>query len=75
MSTVSLTPEPIFFWKPDEENGWLGQWYPSPFTVKAPDGTENGPETGYVNCEQYEPHLTLPFSFHPVHKVPKPCVE
>ncbi|KAM5531191.1 hypothetical protein V8D89_015161 [Ganoderma adspersum] len=24
----------VFFWKPDGPNGWAGQWYPSPFTVR-----------------------------------------
>lgn len=22
---------PVYFWKPDQGNGFLGQWYPSPF--------------------------------------------
>ncbi|PGH28478.1 hypothetical protein GX50_08779 [[Emmonsia] crescens] len=24
--------EPVYFWKPESENGYLGQWYPSEFT-------------------------------------------
>jgi len=24
--------EPVYFWKPHEENGYLGQWYDSPWT-------------------------------------------
>ncbi|EPQ55536.1 DUF1768-domain-containing protein [Gloeophyllum trabeum ATCC 11539] len=23
----------VFFWKPEQPNGWASQWYPSPFTV------------------------------------------
>ncbi|KAH6909508.1 hypothetical protein BKA70DRAFT_1474440 [Coprinopsis sp. MPI-PUGE-AT-0042] len=23
----------VFFWKPNETNGWASQWYPSPFTA------------------------------------------
>ncbi|KAI8936923.1 hypothetical protein NX059_006153 [Plenodomus lindquistii] len=26
--------EAIYFWRPKDENGWLGQWYPSPFVVQ-----------------------------------------
>jgi hypothetical protein len=39
---------PVYFWKPEEQNGYLGQWYPSKFTV-----TEDSGETlVYQNCEQ-----------------------
>ena len=34
----------IYFWKPNQANGWLGNWYPSPFTV---DGKK------FVNSEHY----------------------
>jgi hypothetical protein len=43
--------ESIYFWKPDAEHGYLGQWYPSPFTSTATDGTK----TTYENAEQYVP--------------------
>jgi len=39
-----MTQEPIFFWRPNEPNGYLGNWYPSPFTV---DGKK------FVNSEHY----------------------
>lgn len=39
---------PIFFYKPEEGFGYLGQWYPSKFTAK----TESGEERNYINCEQ-----------------------
>ena len=34
----------IFFWRENEEDGYLSQWYPSPFTV---EGIE------YATAEQY----------------------
>jgi predicted NAD-dependent protein-ADP-ribosyltransferase YbiA (DUF1768 family) len=43
--------ESIYFWKPNAEHGYLGQWYPSPFTSTATDGTK----TTYENAEQYVP--------------------
>ena len=33
-----------FFWRPHEENGFLGQWFESPFEV---DGER------YLNAEQF----------------------
>jgi predicted NAD-dependent protein-ADP-ribosyltransferase YbiA (DUF1768 family) len=27
-------PKPVFFWKPHDGNGYLGQWYWSKFTVE-----------------------------------------
>ncbi|EUC30042.1 hypothetical protein COCCADRAFT_39684 [Bipolaris zeicola 26-R-13] len=36
--------EPIFFWKHGESNGYLCQWYASPFTVSG---------TTYATCEMY----------------------
>ncbi|KAL1961247.1 hypothetical protein VTO42DRAFT_3193 [Malbranchea cinnamomea] len=44
--------KPIFFWKPDQEHGFLGQWYPSKFVVT----TESGEELHYENCEHYMMH-------------------
>ena len=37
----------IFFYKPEEAHGYLGQWWPSKFTVE-----ESGKELRYENCEQ-----------------------
>ncbi len=34
----------IFFWRPNEQNGWLGNWYTSPFTLEGND---------YCCVEQY----------------------
>jgi hypothetical protein len=48
-STLPSDPaEPVYFWKPDQTNGFLGQWYPSPFTSTSPEGAE----TKYENAEQ-----------------------
>ena len=43
--------DPIYFWRPHEEYGYLGQWYSSPFeTVSHID-----PKTSlkFANCETY----------------------
>jgi ribA/ribD-fused uncharacterized protein len=32
-SAARQVPEPIYFWKPTQQHGYLGQWYPSEFTV------------------------------------------
>ncbi|KAK2849615.1 hypothetical protein FQN49_005581 [Arthroderma sp. PD_2] len=44
--------EPIFFWKPEQEHGYLGQWWSSPFTAPGPVGEE----LRYENCEHYMMH-------------------
>ncbi|RVD82351.1 uncharacterized protein DFL_006777 [Arthrobotrys flagrans] len=46
------TDNGIYFWKPDQRFGYLGQWYASPFTVDSEDGTC----IQYENCEQYMMH-------------------
>lgn len=39
--------EPVYFWKPEAENGFLGQWWPSSFKW------EDGEKTyTYANAEQ-----------------------
>lgn len=38
------TPEIIYFWRPHESNGWLGNWYPSEFIS---DGKR------FINSEHY----------------------
>ncbi|KIJ32872.1 hypothetical protein M422DRAFT_183887 [Sphaerobolus stellatus SS14] len=43
---------PVFFWRPSTIHGYLGQWYPSPFTYIEPDGRE----IHYENAEQYMMH-------------------
>jgi hypothetical protein len=32
-SHKSSTHSTIYFWKPEQDDGYLGNWYPSPFTV------------------------------------------
>ncbi|KAJ6260275.1 hypothetical protein Dda_4499 [Drechslerella dactyloides] len=34
------TSGPIFFWKPEQPDGYLGQWYRSPFVDTLEDGTK-----------------------------------
>lgn len=29
----SKLDQPVYFWQPHKEGGYLGQWFPSPFTV------------------------------------------
>lgn len=47
-TTMALTENtPVYFWKPDGENGVFGQWYPSSFVWT--QGTET---FNYANAEQ-----------------------
>ncbi|EPS45004.1 hypothetical protein H072_970 [Dactylellina haptotyla CBS 200.50] len=46
------TDNGVYFWKPDQPFGFLGQWYPSNFTVTTGDGKQ----VEYRNCEQYMMH-------------------
>ncbi|KAI9796465.1 MAG: hypothetical protein M1833_006133 [Piccolia ochrophora] len=48
----SKADDTIYFWKPEQEDGFLGQWYPSPFTARTADGEE----IHYQNAEQYMMH-------------------
>ncbi|KAJ8111943.1 hypothetical protein OPT61_g5586 [Boeremia exigua] len=44
-TTASTTSKPVYFWRPHEEGtGYLGQWYPSPFTVSGDT---------YATCEMW----------------------
>jgi ribA/ribD-fused uncharacterized protein len=44
-STPSPPSRPVYFWRPNEEGtGYLGQWYPSPFTVSGDT---------YATCEMW----------------------
>ena len=49
--TFSKDDEPIFFWRPHEEYGFLGQWYPSPFTTQSPLSPSE--TVTFPNCETY----------------------
>lgn len=42
----------VFFWKPHEENGYLGQWYPAPFIATSNADTPDEIIT-FRNCETY----------------------
>ena len=44
MEIATKTPEPVYFWRPFEEHGYLGQWYLSPFTEE---------NVTFQNCETY----------------------
>lgn len=68
-STSTTTTGPIYFWKPEQENGYLGQWYPSPFTATLPDGTRQS----YENAEQYVYPLPAPPIFLPSRSLPSPA--
>lgn len=49
-------PQPVYFWHADGDDGYLGQWYQSPFTWLRPiDGTdgEEFEELVYQIAEQY----------------------
>ncbi|KAF8527635.1 hypothetical protein BU17DRAFT_39611 [Hysterangium stoloniferum] len=46
------TETTIFFWKPTQKHGYLGQWYPSPFVTTEADGSH----IYYKNAEQYMMH-------------------
>ena len=50
---------PVFFWRPEQPSGFLGQWYPSPFIWKRPLPSDVGDGDGkqyeelkYENAEQ-----------------------
>lgn len=46
---MALTEDtPVYFWKPEVENGVFGQWYPSSFVWTQRNETFN-----YANAEQY----------------------
>jgi ribA/ribD-fused uncharacterized protein len=43
--------QPVYFWRPHEEHGYLGQWYASPFTTPSLDDQNQPLE--FQNCETY----------------------
>lgn len=43
---------PVYFWKPEQEHGYLSPWYPTQFKSKEP----NGSHFTYRNTEQYTIH-------------------
>ncbi|OAX83749.1 hypothetical protein ACJ72_01882 [Emergomyces africanus] len=50
--------EPVYFWKPGSENGYLGQWYASEFTWERPfdDESDDVEILKYDNTEQFMMH-------------------
>ncbi|KAG8747123.1 hypothetical protein FRC10_002172 [Ceratobasidium sp. 414] len=46
-------PNTVYFWKPEEEHGYLGQWYPSVFVSAESDGSTS---FTYENAEQFMMH-------------------
>src|SRR5438045_5120721 len=42
---------PIYFWRPHEDSGYLGQWFHSPFTTPSPIDPEQS--ITFPNCETY----------------------
>jgi ribA/ribD-fused uncharacterized protein len=51
MDNCSEEAGPIYFWRPHEEYGYLGQWYPSPF--KTVDHIDPEIFLELQNCETY----------------------
>ncbi|EEP81506.1 conserved hypothetical protein [Uncinocarpus reesii 1704] len=47
---------PIYFWKPEQPHGFLGQWYESEFTVSQLNDAGEHVEIKYKNCEHYMMH-------------------
>lgn len=44
----NMSDDAVYFWRPEEKDGYLGQWYHSEFTST----DENGDKTNYENTEQ-----------------------
>ena len=57
----------IFFWRPHEEHGYLGQWFSAPFTTSSPlSPYEN---VTFENCETYMMfHKAILFNDIPISK-------
>lgn len=48
MAEHSENTSPVYFWKPEGETGYLGQWWPSSFIW-----THGNERYTYANAEQY----------------------
>ncbi|QSS51338.1 hypothetical protein I7I53_06636 [Histoplasma capsulatum var. duboisii H88] len=60
-NTSTMGPKdskPVYFWKPESDNGYLGQWYPSDFTwARNPADAHGDVEIlKYDNAEQFMMH-------------------
>ena len=44
---------PVFFWMPDPPNGYLSQWYPSPFHAPTTDPSLSTSTMTFRTTEQY----------------------
>ena len=51
MENSNEEADPIYFWRPHEENGYLGQWYSSPF--KTVNHIDPKLSVEFPNCETY----------------------
>ncbi|KAG8706539.1 hypothetical protein FRC08_000993 [Ceratobasidium sp. 394] len=50
---ANVSDPAIYFWKPEQEHGYLGQWYPSVFVSTESDGPTS---FTYENAEQFMMH-------------------
>jgi ribA/ribD-fused uncharacterized protein len=48
---TSNTSEPVYFWRPFEEHGYLGQWWNAPFSTPSP--IDPAQKLTFKNCETY----------------------
>ncbi|KAJ5485080.1 N-glycosidase [Penicillium diatomitis] len=55
---------PVYFWKPEGEVGYLGQWWPSPFKWEY-----EGEMFTYANAEQYMMHRKALLFAGPSHPI------
>ncbi|EED16103.1 conserved hypothetical protein [Talaromyces stipitatus ATCC 10500] len=63
-SPTSETSNPVYFWRPEGEYGFLGQWWPSSFSWK--NGDE---EFTYANAEQHMMHRKALLFAGPSHPI------
>jgi ribA/ribD-fused uncharacterized protein len=62
---TSNKSEPVYFWRPFEENGYLGQWWNAPFTLPSP--IEPTQKVTFKNCETYMMyHKAILFNDHAI---------
>ncbi|KAJ8073747.1 hypothetical protein PM082_012025 [Marasmius tenuissimus] len=59
-SSKKASDDYLFFWKPDEGNGWAGQWYPSPFTLEISFPNSENPESSTPTTKE----CTFPTAEH-----------
>ncbi|CEJ59322.1 hypothetical protein PMG11_07950 [Penicillium brasilianum] len=65
MATIPVnTDNPVYFWKPEGDVGFLGQWWPSSFTWE-----HDGERYTYANAEQYMMHRKALLFAGPTHPI------